>query len=112
MQHRASLSRALRWAHYRSKRTVIRVPAVTCDPAGGDWSRATPLPTASRSKLLSSASSTAARNCFPRKEGTAMPPCSTSKTTVPLTRLPDSDAGELAYPLAVTAAAGENGDEV
>ena len=66
------------------KRTVIRDPAATCAPGRGDCSRATPLPTASRSSPASCAASIATRRFLPRNDGTSIPPSSTSRTTVPL----------------------------
>ena len=60
------------------------VPAVTCDPAVGYCSMATPLPTASMSRLLCSAISMAERMLLPTNEGTTIPPCSTSRITVPV----------------------------
>ncbi len=50
-----------------------------------------PLPTISRSSPLASAVSIAERTDFPKNDGTAMPPCSTSRTTVPFA---GSGAGE------------------
>src|SRR5439155_17549710 len=69
---------------HRSNLTSTRVPAPTCDPATGDCSRAMPLPTTSSSSPPSCAASMAPRTVFPMNEGTAIPPCSTSRTTVPL----------------------------
>src|SRR5207244_5991870 len=42
-----------------------------------------PLPTASKSRPLSSAISIAERTLLPANDGTTIPPCSTSRTTVP-----------------------------
>src|SRR6185437_2819382 len=71
-------------ANQRPKRTVILAPAATCAPGAGDCSCAMPLPTISRSNPLASAVSIAERTDFPKNDGTAIPPCSTSRTTVPL----------------------------
>src|ERR1700756_2483134 len=64
--------------------TTTLDPAVTWLPGAGDCSRAIPLPTRFSSRPLSSASSSALRTLFPTNEGTSMPPCSTSRTTVSL----------------------------
>src|ERR1019366_8410357 len=69
---------------YLPKRTVMRDPAATRAPGWGDCSRAVPLPMASRSSPASCAASIATRRFLPRKDGTAIPPSSTSSTTVPL----------------------------
>src|SRR5579862_3084370 len=69
---------------YRPNCTVTRDPAGTCVPGGGVWMCATPLPTASSWRPASSAASTAPRNVLPMNVGTSMPPCSTSRTTVPV----------------------------
>src|SRR5271169_2594064 len=69
---------------YRPNCTVTCAPAATCVPAGGDCCRATPLPTASSSRPASWAASTAPRTVLPTNDGTSMPPCSTSRTTVPV----------------------------
>ena len=69
---------------YRPNCTVTCAPAATCVPAGGDCWRATPLPTASSSRPVSWAASTAPRTVFPTNDGTSIPPCSTSSTTVPV----------------------------
>ena len=71
-------------SRYRSNCTVTCAPAATCVPAGGDCCRATPLPTASNSSPVSCAASTAPRTVLPTNDGTTMPPCSTSSTTVPV----------------------------
>src|SRR5581483_11178870 len=63
--------------------TVIFCPAARRLPAGGDCSRATPLPTTSMSSPDCWAISIAARIGFPRKDGT-ITPLSTARTTVPL----------------------------
>src|SRR5208282_1434771 len=68
---------------YLPKRTVMRDPVATCVPGKGDCSRATPLPMALRSSPASCAASIASRKFLPRKDGTSIPPSSTSKTTVP-----------------------------
>src|SRR6266403_2055858 len=78
LYHRGSQGRL-----YRPKRTVMRDPAATCAPGRGDCSRAVPLPTASRSSPASCAASMATRRFLPRKDGTSIPPSSTSRTTVP-----------------------------
>src|SRR5207244_783576 len=73
-----------RWRYnHRPNLTVTLDPAATCEPAGGDCSRAMPLPTASKSRPLSSAISIAERTLLPANDGTTIPPCSTSRTTVP-----------------------------
>src|SRR5208282_3898923 len=64
--------------------TITCAPAVTCVPADGDCCRAKPLPTASSSSPASCAASTAPRTVLPTNEGTSIPPCSTSRTTVPV----------------------------
>src|SRR5208282_1658408 len=66
------------------KRTVTCDPTATCAPGRGDCSRATPLPTASRSSPTSCAASIAPRRFLPRNDGTSIPPSSTSRTTTPL----------------------------
>src|SRR5881398_1032590 len=76
------LPRRRRYDH-RPNLTVTLDPAATCEPAGGDCSRAMPLPTASKSRPLSSAISIAERTLLPANDGTTIPPCSTSRTTVP-----------------------------
>src|SRR5580765_389879 len=57
---------------YLPNLTITRDPAATFAPGAGDCSRATPLPTASRSSPASCAASTAARTFLPKNEGTAM----------------------------------------
>src|SRR5438132_13921724 len=75
-----------RWRYnHRPNLTVTLDPAATCEPAGGDCSRAMPLPTASKSRPLCSAISIAERTLLPANDGTTIPPCSTSRTTVPST---------------------------
>src|SRR3974390_3410791 len=74
----------------------MRVPAATCEPGAGDCSRATPLPSGVSSSWLSSAASIAARTLLPMKFGTSMPPCSTSRTTVPVLGVPELDGLPLA----------------
>src|SRR5271168_4899249 len=69
---------------YRPNCTVTCAPADTCVPAGGDCCRATPLPTTSNSSPASWAASTAPRTVLPTNDGTSIPPCSTSNTTVPV----------------------------
>src|ERR1700691_2973574 len=68
---------------YRPKCTVMCDPTATCAPGRGDCSRATPLPTASRSSPASCAASMATRTFLPRNDGTSIPPSATSRTTVP-----------------------------
>src|SRR5205814_10585865 len=73
-----------RWRYnHRPKLTLTLDPAATCEPAGGGCSRAMPLPTASKSRPLSSAISIAERTLLPANDGSTIPPCSTSRTTVP-----------------------------
>src|SRR5271165_3862503 len=69
---------------YRPNCTVTRDPAGMCVPAGGDCCRATPLPTGSSSRPASCAASSALRTVLPTNDGTTIPPCSTSRTTVPV----------------------------
>ena len=69
---------------YRPNVTVTVLPAATREPGAGDCSRASPLPTTSTSNPRCSAISTADRTLLPTNEGTSMPPCSKSNTTVPL----------------------------
>src|SRR6476620_11103844 len=68
----------------RPNLTVTDVTDATCEQGGGDCSRASPLPTASRSSPFSWAISIAVLTLLPRNDGTRIPPCSTSNTTVPL----------------------------
>ena len=70
--------------HYWPNCTVTCAPADTCVPAGGDCWRAKPLPMASSSRPASWAASTAPRTVLPTNDGTSIPPCSTSNTTVPV----------------------------
>src|SRR5271166_246517 len=70
--------------NYRPNCTVTRAPAGTCVPAAGDCCRATPLPTGSSSRPASWATSSALRTVLPTNDGTTIPPCSTSSTTVPV----------------------------
>src|SRR4051794_16901582 len=83
---RSSLFAVLRRSgfFYRPNCTVTRDPAGTWVPAAGVCWRAMPLPTGSSCRPISWADSTAPRTVLPMNEGTSMPPCSTSSTTVPL----------------------------
>src|SRR5260370_29714525 len=69
--------------NYLPNLTMILAPLATCVPGAGDCSWANPLPTTPRSSPLDSASSIAERTDLPTNDGTTIPPCSTSRTTVP-----------------------------
>src|SRR5258708_4657902 len=81
---KARRAASLLYVCYRPNFTITLDPAATLAPGDGDCSRATPLPMASRSRPTSWAASTAERTFLPRNDGTAIPPSSTSRTTVPL----------------------------
>src|SRR5262249_5657593 len=67
---------------YRPNRTATLDPGATLVPAGGDCSRATPLPIASNSSPMDWVTSSADRNGFPSSRGTAIPD-SSGTTAVP-----------------------------